>query len=453
MKFLNFYKNFLKILVLLVKIFNNRAHLIYETIKNTYGSSNCHLLQINSKPLGNESDCSGIPNEIGTNEFDPWLRYCKFNEIYLNNSEQLKLSEVNRNSIENDEENDLYNREKNSSLAANSLSDTDNNTALNFKIKNFKQKKHGICLSLSDHDRIKTFFSEFLMRGLIPYTEKTLRVLNEQIQSKKSIFKGFSISRKLFGSSSVSSSLKTSSSSSPIVSLSNATLSISSLDSSLSNSMTNMGSGIVTFNNQFIHPNDDLNMRRLADLAFMFRLYDIAFNNYHFCKKEFTTFINNFGNNQANNEQLLNIKMYLAGSLEMATISSFMQSAVNDQQTNTLGTSSTNSLASLSLNKSINTQYIEESIQIYLNDCKNTLFSTRCTIFSTEIFRATNYFSKAAYQFINLANDETDIRSSLFLEQAALCFLAQTQPWLRKYSFFMSLAAHRFNKIGQVIIF
>ena len=380
--------------------------------------------------------------------------------MYLNNSDQINTKKStlnNSDSIENEDENDIMNQ-KESHKFLNPLSELDLSLSVSTnEIKDYKQKRHGICLSLSDHDRIKTFMSEFLIRGLIPYTEKTIRVLNDQIQSKKSILKGFSLSRKLFGSSSTSTTLKSSVSSSPIVSLSNVSLSMNSLDSSLgNNSTTSLTSGIVTFNNQFIHPNDDFNMRRLADLAFMFRLYDIEFNTNHSCKKEFTNFLNNIGNNQTNNEQLSNVRMYLAGSLEMATIANFMQNSSNDQHTassssSSLGISSSNSLASsLSLNKNINTQYIEESVQIYLNDCKNTLFSTRCTIFSTEIFRAMNLYSKAAYQFINLANDENDIRSSLFLEQAALCFLVQPQPWLRKYAFFMSLAAHRFNKIGQV---
>ncbi len=60
-------------------------------------------------------------------------------------------------------------------------------------------KPHGMCLALSDHDRIKTLISEFLQRGLVPYVERTVKVLNEQIQSKKSILKSFGIPRRIFG--------------------------------------------------------------------------------------------------------------------------------------------------------------------------------------------------------------------------------------------------------------
>lgn len=56
-----------------------RAHQIYENLKNLYGPSNCHLLQINSK-----SATATAPANPATVEFDPWLQYSKFNEMYNN---------------------------------------------------------------------------------------------------------------------------------------------------------------------------------------------------------------------------------------------------------------------------------------------------------------------------------------------------------------------------------
>ena len=44
-----------------------------------------------------------------------------------------------------------------------------------------KNTQHGCRLSLSDHDRIKIFIHEFITRGIIPWTERTLRTLNEQV--------------------------------------------------------------------------------------------------------------------------------------------------------------------------------------------------------------------------------------------------------------------------------
>lgn len=93
---------------------------------------------------------------------------------------------------------------------------------------------------------------------------------------------------------------------------------------------------------------------------------------------------------------------------------------------------------------------IEEAIQIYNLDCKNTYFATRCVLLSTETLRATHGYLRAAVQFNSLATDETDVRSALFYEQAALCYLAQPMPMVRKYAVYMSMAGNRFNKAGQV---
>ena len=103
--------------------------------------------------------------------------------------------------------------------------------------------------------------------------------------------------------------------------------------------------------------------------------------------------------------------------------------------------------------KSYNTQYMDEAMQLLVNVCKSVQFATRATLLSTEALRANTLYLKAAHQFVHLANDDTDIRSALLLEQAAHCYLAQAaQPWLRKYAFFLSLAGHRFTKMGQVNI-
>ncbi len=45
---------------------------------------------------------------------------------------------------------------------------------------------------------------------------------------------------------------------------------------------------------------------------------------------------------------------------------------------------------------------------------------------------------------------DSDLRSALLLEQAAHCFINMKQPMVRKYSFHMILAGHRFSKAAQV---
>jgi hypothetical protein len=131
----------------------------------------------------------------------------------------------------------------------------------------------------------------------------------------------------------------------------------------------------------------------------------------------------------------------------MASLSNFLQ---NFQGTD-LNSSISQQLNSSNMGnpKAYNLQYIDEAIQLLLKTCKNTYFATRCALLSTEALKANNLFVKAAYQFISLSSDETDMRSALFLEQAAQCYLAMSM--VRKYAFFMSIAGYRFNKDGQVI--
>lgn len=60
-------------------------------------------------------------------------------------------------------------------------------------------------------------------------------------------------------------------------------------------------------------------------------------------------------------------------------------------------------------------------------------------------------------QFVFLNNlhfvlKDSDLRSALLLEQAAHCYINMEVPKVRKYSFHMILAGHRFSKAGQVCI-
>ena len=245
-------------------VFFFRAHQIYENLKNVYGSSNCHLLQINSK------QSTGTQQQQLT-EFDPWLQYCKFNDLYNN---QVSMS----NDMDPYLEDAADVSQSNENLINNPLI---NNAAANKPGQNglLPVKRHGMCLALSDHDRIKTLISEFLQRGLVPYVERSIKILNEQIQSKKSILKSIGFPRRIFGGSSSSSSIKPSASSSSVVSIT-----ASGLSSTNQSPASNSSAITITSNSTFAGSNDELQIRRLADLAFMFRLYDLAYNSYHTCK-------------------------------------------------------------------------------------------------------------------------------------------------------------------------
>lgn len=62
---------------------------------------------------------------------------------------------------------------------------------------------HGQCLSSSDRDRIRIFVHEFVVRALVPFIERQMRILNEQLIARKGISRSLTTGiRKWFGGSS-----------------------------------------------------------------------------------------------------------------------------------------------------------------------------------------------------------------------------------------------------------
>lgn len=69
---------------------------------------------------------------------------------------------------------------------------------------------------------------------------------------------------------------------------------------------------------------------------------------------------------------------------------------------------------------------------------------------STEILKSKEIYDQAVQQFLKLSQEDSDLRSALFLEQASHCFLNYRPIYIRKYAFYMVIAGHRFLKAGQV---
>ncbi|KAG5890112.1 hypothetical protein JTB14_005243 [Gonioctena quinquepunctata] len=171
------------------------------------------------------------------------------------------------------------------------------------------------------------------------------------------------------------------------------------------------GASSVAVNNLIYSPDSpELQIRRLGDLYFMFGNYQAAFQAYHLAKRDY------------NSDQAW---LYYAGALEMAALSAFMANEPNRKSSD----------------------YMEESITTYLNTCKMPQFATRATILSSECLKFQNMYGEAAHQLIRMTSEESDLRSALLLEQASYCFLQSEM--VRKYSFHMVLAGHRFSKAAQ----
>nr|CAB3267230.1 trafficking protein particle complex subunit 8-like [Phallusia mammillata] len=224
-----------------------KAQKVINDLQAMYGKHACNMLAINSKSTNEEQH---LP--------DPWSRF-------VNWKIQDKMSDSNGLSMKDE-------------TVTNS-----NDTAQTADLKwvkdlrqsvNITEKGFGCCLTLVDHENLRKFMQEFASQGLVPYMEKTIRVCNEQIASRKAIHKSFfRATRSLFGGNKAASApaLKT------------------------------LAGGAES---------QELQTRKLADLFFLCQMYEHAYYYYHSARKDFS------------NEQAW---LHAAGASEMAAFSNFMQ--------------------------------------------------------------------------------------------------------------------------------
>nr|XP_056710150.1 trafficking protein particle complex subunit 8 isoform X6 [Euleptes europaea] len=287
-----FIPNTLKYYVLLHDVSvgeEQRADSIYEEMKQRYGTQGCYLLKINSRGSNRGAD-EQIP--------DPWSQYLQKSSIQVQESYEDGPCTVisNKNTdhfipldgLGNDSKDGLSNNFKTHPLQLDHTSDsgcfdgTDylkSNASLHESKKSNTGTPHGMCLTLTDHDRIRQFIQEFTFRGLLPHIEKTIRQLNDQLISRKGLSRSlFSATKKWFSGSKVPEK------------------SINELKST---------SGLL-------YPPEapELQIRKMADLCFLVQHYELAYSCYHTAKKDFL------------NDQAM---LYAAGALEMAAVSAFLQ--------------------------------------------------------------------------------------------------------------------------------
>lgn len=395
-----------------------KADAIYQSMKSTYGANVCHLLNVNSRSIHTAESL-----KTDNNLPDPWSQFLNKNtpeqsvegqDYDISNgsgaddgafpskvtegTEQIDsgVTDTEGGDAASSGSSDMFDHPLSLDSSANSTnhideqlspdgtSSSDSGVGYSYTKgkppeKNKVTSGHGMCLTTSDQDRLRIFIHEFCVRALIPWAEKQMRILNDQLTSRKGIYKSLiSGPRKWFGT-----------------------------NKPVTQAATNQNTTVV-----YTTEAPELQMRRLADLAFLFQMYDFAYRTYHSVKKDF------------NNDHAW---LHYAGALEMACIAMFM-----DPQ-----------------EQKYPFHYMESAIQTYLQTCKNPLYAARATIVSTEALKSRGMFHEAALQFIKLTSEDSDLRSALLLEQAAHCYINMDIPKVRKYSFHMILAGHRFSKAGQ----
>ncbi|KAL5971834.1 Trafficking protein particle complex subunit 8 [Taenia solium] len=257
---------------------------------------------------------------------------------------------------------------------------------------------HGKRLSKQDHDKLRAFVNDFVTRILVPWTESTIKTLNDQAAHRLRKSRGlFSVTRKLFSQSSVNESVFLSSSQSdPNVSL---------LDGA--NSATGAAS---------VYPDDapEQQMRKLADLLFLFQQYESAHQIYDLIKRDF---------------KQKSAWLHYAGTQEMSALSTYLQGAISQRQ--------------------YPQHQMDDAILTYVTKCKNPDLALRAVLLHTEALKSRELFAETAVCCIRLADVGGFMAGGLLLEQAAHCNLRGKRPLLRHFAMRMALAGIRFARAKQ----
>ncbi|KAF8560797.1 hypothetical protein P879_08712 [Paragonimus westermani] len=318
---------------------------------------------------------------------------------------------------------------------------------------------HGVGLSQSDLDRIRLFVYDFVVRCLIPWVEQTMRGLNEQIAYRMRLSRSFFSATKKFFSSAVGgggSNSHTGTGSSAQL-FTTAIMSPATTESVLSSSSTPnligmIGSGgnmpavssetVMARNSTLMNESEsredvarilqqsptgsvgptvvyspdapEMQMRRLADLAFLFQQYEVAYQTYNVLKRDFQ-------NDTA--------WIYYAGVQEMSALSIFLQGTTSQRQ--------------------YPHHYVDSAVTIYLQTCHAPELALRATLLNAEALASRGLYAESAMCLLRLTSEDDDLTSALLIEQTAHYVLQQRRPLLRKFAFRMALAAHRYSRAKQ----
>ncbi|CAH8531207.1 unnamed protein product [Schistosoma turkestanicum] len=345
---------------------------------------------------------------------------------------------------------------------------------------------HGQHLTQADRDRIHMFVYDFSVRALLPWVEKTMRSLNDQIAHRMRLSRSFfSATKKFFtqavgggggggggagavGTGGINTTTTISTVSSNNTTTNNLTTSkiypnqsLSSLppneistnstisnacdpvnptnvivnhskdelsspppnSSSISSSiLTPHQNNTATINHHqhhhstivYSYDSPESQMRRLADLAFLFQQYEVAYQTYNVLKRDFQ-----------NDSSWL----HYAGAQEMSALSVYLQGGTSQRQ--------------------YPYHFMDSAVTTYLQSHLSLELALRSTLLNFEALCSRGLYNEAAMALIRLTSDEDDLISGLLIEQIAYCVLSLKRPMLRKFAFRMALAAHRYSRAKQ----
>ncbi|KAI9021914.1 ER-golgi trafficking TRAPP I complex 85 kDa subunit-domain-containing protein [Hyaloraphidium curvatum] len=245
-------------------------------------------------------------------------------------------------------------------------------------------------VSKDDLDGARAFVADFVTQHLVPFMEKTVANLNEQVASARRGLTGrlFTAGRRYFGVGASSRSPTTS--------------------PSLSED------GFMTLC-RYAYSTPEAQMRRLADFAFMLRDWKLALSVYDTVRKDFQV-----------EEKAIK---YYAATLEMCGLCALL---LESQPAS-----------------AIRTTQFDACVDKY-KETKSKPLWLRAALAYLAVMRSKGWWKESAAICLKMtAIEDSDLLSALWLEQAALSFQRNVPPLTRKYAFHMVLAGHRYYKCGE----
>lgn len=257
--------------------------------------------------------------------------------------------------------------------------------------------QYGRCMTTEDVNEVKAMVREFIVKSMIPFMERNIQHWNEQVASARRGLTGrlFGASRRLFGSTNRSATPQ----------------SVQTI--AVQGANVPIGSNTLTI---YPYAAPEAQMRKLADYAFMLHDYKFAYTIYDTVRRDYAT------------EKTYK---YHAGTQEMMGTCLLM---MNQPLANKLDVD----------------RNFELAVQQYIGRCRSPFHATRTTIVYYELLKDRKMWKDGPTALVRMTGEDSDLRSGLFLEQAAHCFLRASKPMVRKYGFHLVMAGHRYGKASQV---
>ncbi|KAG0191141.1 Trafficking protein particle complex 8 [Apophysomyces sp. BC1034] len=255
---------------------------------------------------------------------------------------------------------------------------------------------YGRYMMADDVDAAKAMVKELVVQSLIPFMERNIQHWNEQVASARRGLTGrlFGAGRRLFGGASRTPSMQ----------------SMQTIPATGPNTLP--GANTLTI---YPYAAPEAQMRKLADFAFMIRDYKFAQAIYDTVRRDYAT------------EKAYK---YHAGTQEMIGICLLMMNLPLTSKTDV-------------------DRNFELAIQQYLGRCRSPFHAMRATTMYYELLKARRMWKEVPTALVRMTGEDSDLRSALFLEQAAHCFLRAPKPMVRKYGFHLVMAGHRYGKALQ----